>query len=252
MKANGYDAVSIYVDWNYHSPEARASTTSPACATWTSSSTSPQRGRALRHRPTRPVHQRRGRRRRLPGLADHQGRHGAHQRRDLPALRRRVADRSRRDHRPAPVHRRRRHGRALPDRERVRPGTTAGRDYMEHLYTKVRADGITVPLFHNDKGRNGYWMPGSFTPAGEPGRTSTASTATPLSPSDPGTAGTRPTGATTAPAAPSGGSTASPNTPGFDGRVRRRLVRPVGRRGSAARATPAPRHPERGYERGST
>ncbi|MER5508348.1 beta-galactosidase [Streptomyces sp. NPDC002766] len=42
-----------------------------------------------------------------------------------------------------------------------------GRDYMAHLYDKVRADGIDVPLFHNDKGRNGYWIPGSFDTRGE-------------------------------------------------------------------------------------
>ncbi|MFF7947181.1 beta-galactosidase [Streptomyces griseorubiginosus] len=42
-----------------------------------------------------------------------------------------------------------------------------GQDYMSHLYKKVRADGIDVPLFHNDKGRNGYWAPGSFNTGGE-------------------------------------------------------------------------------------
>ena len=31
--------------------------------------------------------------------------------------------------------------------------------YLQHLYDKVRADGITVPIFHNDKGRNGFWVP---------------------------------------------------------------------------------------------
>ncbi|MFI6560990.1 beta-galactosidase [Streptomyces sp. NPDC050534] len=45
----------------------------------------------------------------------------------------------------------------------------AGRDYMSHLYKKVRADGIDVPLFHNDKGRNGYWIPGSFDTGGDDG-----------------------------------------------------------------------------------
>ncbi|HKE92917.1 MAG TPA: beta-galactosidase, partial [Povalibacter sp.] len=35
--------------------------------------------------------------------------------------------------------------------------------YMRHLRDKVRADGITVPVFHNDKGRNGYWVPDSST-----------------------------------------------------------------------------------------
>ncbi len=42
-------------------------------------------------------------------------------------------------------------------------GSATGKDYMAHLYAKVRSDGITVPIFHNDKGRNGYWVPGGFT-----------------------------------------------------------------------------------------
>src|SRR3954452_10001233 len=41
--------------------------------------------------------------------------------------------------------------------------SATGIDYMKHLYNKVRADGITVPVFHNDKGRNGFWTPGKFT-----------------------------------------------------------------------------------------
>lgn len=39
--------------------------------------------------------------------------------------------------------------------------TPAQRRYMDHLAAKARADGITVPLFHNDQGRNGYWTPES-------------------------------------------------------------------------------------------
>jgi Beta-galactosidase, domain 2/Glycosyl hydrolases family 35/Beta-galactosidase, domain 3 len=30
---------------------------------------------------------------------------------------------------------------------------------MDHLYAEARADGITVPIFHNDQGRNGRWVP---------------------------------------------------------------------------------------------
>lgn len=41
--------------------------------------------------------------------------------------------------------------------------TPAHRRYMDHLYAKAREDGITIPIFHNDQGRNGYW-----TPAGSP------------------------------------------------------------------------------------
>ncbi|PZU07565.1 beta-galactosidase [Sphingomonas sp.] len=41
--------------------------------------------------------------------------------------------------------------------------TASQRRYMDHLYAKARADGINVPLFHNDQGRNGYWVPESST-----------------------------------------------------------------------------------------
>jgi beta-galactosidase GanA len=37
--------------------------------------------------------------------------------------------------------------------------TPAQSRYMDHLYAKARADGINVPIFHNDQGRNGYWVP---------------------------------------------------------------------------------------------
>ncbi|MBY8829666.1 glycoside hydrolase family 35 protein [Hephaestia mangrovi] len=33
--------------------------------------------------------------------------------------------------------------------------------YMQHLYDEARADGITVPIFHNDAGRHGRWVPAS-------------------------------------------------------------------------------------------
>lgn len=42
MRAHGFNAVSVYVAWNYHSP-APASTTSPASATWTCSCARPPR-----------------------------------------------------------------------------------------------------------------------------------------------------------------------------------------------------------------
>ncbi|MFE6485046.1 beta-galactosidase [Streptomyces sp. NPDC057757] len=84
-----------------------------------------------------------------------------------------------------------------------------GRDYMAHLYAKVRADGIDVPLFHNDKGRNGHWAPGTFDTGGESGRYLYGFDGYP-SPAKPppdwgyfGVGGTK------------GGSTASPRTPGF-------------------------------------
>src|SRR4051794_16234364 len=82
----------------------------------------------------------------------------------------------------------------------------AGIGSMKHLYDKVRADGITVPIFHNDKGRNGFWTPGGFTATTAcPGRTCTGSTATPAARARPAAIrarrARRPTGATSARAA---------------------------------------------------
>jgi len=98
---------------------------------------------------------------------------------------------------------------------------TSQKNYMQHLYDKVRADGITVPIFHNDKGRNGIWVPqGSNVPGtvagptdlyafdGYPGGTCHTD-ATPGSPS------AAPDWGIWGPGGAKGGSTASPNTPGF-------------------------------------
>ena len=83
-----------------------------------------------------------------------------------------------------------------------------GQNYMGHLLAKARADGITVPAYHNDKGRDGEWVPGSFPGSGSnylyafdgyPSPTST--------PPDWGYYGS---GGST------GGATASPGTPGFE------------------------------------
>ena len=93
--------------------------------------------------------------------------------------------------------------------------------YMQRLRDKVRADGITVPLFHNDKSRAGRWVPkGAGVPGtlegptdlyafdGYPGGScsSNGSVGRPGEAVDWGIHGIG--GAT-------GGSTASPNTPGF-------------------------------------
>ncbi|MGI5454515.1 glycoside hydrolase family 35 protein [Streptomyces sp. CA-249302] len=85
----------------------------------------------------------------------------------------------------------------------------AGRDYMAHLYKKVRADGIDVPLFHNDKGRNGFWIPGAFDTGGEEGGWLYGFDGYPsptLAPPDWGHFGV---------GGVKGGATASPQTPGF-------------------------------------
>jgi beta-galactosidase GanA len=99
--------------------------------------------------------------------------------------------------------------------------TPAQRRYMDHLAAKARADGINVPLFHNDQGRNGYWVPagagvektvegpadlyafdgypgGTCTVAGKPTRGSAA-----------------PDWGFYGPGGAKGGASASPNTPGF-------------------------------------
>ena len=89
-------------------------------------------------------------------------------------------------------------------------GDGVGSAYLAHLYAKARADGITVPLFHNDKGRNGDWVPGSFSTAGESGRYLYGFDGYP-SPT-----GTPPDWGYFGPGGAKGGSTASPNTPGFE------------------------------------
>lgn len=99
--------------------------------------------------------------------------------------------------------------------------TPSQRRYMDHLATKARADGITVPLFHNDQGRNGYWTPesskitnvvpgpndmyafdsypgGTCTVQGQPTRDVAA-----------------PDWGYYGPGGAKGGASASPNTPGF-------------------------------------
>jgi beta-galactosidase GanA len=93
--------------------------------------------------------------------------------------------------------------------------------YMTNLYDQARSDGITVPILHNDKGRNGIWVPTSsgvsgtvpgptdlYAFDGYPGGTCTTS-ATVGNPSTAPDWGIWGSGGAT------GGSSASPNTPGF-------------------------------------
>src|SRR5215468_10415609 len=94
-------------------------------------------------------------------------------------------------------------------------------NYMTHLRDKARADGITVPIFHNDKGRNGFWVPAGSGVAG------TVTGPVDLYAFDGYPGGTCHTDATAGNPNPAldwgiysaggstGGSTASPNTPGF-------------------------------------
>jgi beta-galactosidase GanA len=93
--------------------------------------------------------------------------------------------------------------------------------YMRHLYDKVRADGITVPIFHNDQGRNGYWVPKSsnvpdtvpgpidlYAFDGYPGGTCNVDAM-------PGTPNVAPDWGFYGPGGAKGGASASPATPGF-------------------------------------
>jgi beta-galactosidase GanA len=98
---------------------------------------------------------------------------------------------------------------------------TAQRNYLQHLYDKARADGVAVPIFHNDKGRNGYWVPASSTvPGTVPGPVdlyafdgypggSCHTDGTPGSPNAAPDWGIQGAGGA------KGGATASPATPGF-------------------------------------
>jgi beta-galactosidase GanA len=83
-----------------------------------------------------------------------------------------------------------------------------GINYMAHLYAKARADGISVPIYHNDKGRNGDWTPGSFLGSGSGY----------LYAFDgyPSANGAPPDWGYFGPGGAKGGSTASPGTPGFE------------------------------------
>ncbi len=87
-------------------------------------------------------------------------------------------------------------------------GATTGVNYMAHLYARARADGITVPIYHNDKGRNGDWIPGSFP----------ASDSNYLYAFDgyPSANAAPPDWGYFGPGGAKGGSTASPATPGFE------------------------------------
>ena len=68
MKAAGFNAISLYFDWGYHSPApGRLRLHRRTRRRQTPRHRAPVRH--LRHRSARPVHQCRGRRRRLPRLA---------------------------------------------------------------------------------------------------------------------------------------------------------------------------------------
>ncbi len=94
-------------------------------------------------------------------------------------------------------------------------------NYMNHLAAKARADGITVPIFHNDKGRNGLWVPASSNvPGTVPGPTDLYAFdgypgGTCHTDGTPGSPNAAPDWGIWGPGGAKGGASASPNTPGF-------------------------------------
>ena len=83
LKATGFNAVSLYFSWAYHSPAPGVFDFSGVRDVDRLLDIAEEVGH-LRHRPAGAVHQRRARLGRLPGVADHPGRPGPHQRRRLP------------------------------------------------------------------------------------------------------------------------------------------------------------------------
>jgi beta-galactosidase GanA len=98
---------------------------------------------------------------------------------------------------------------------------TSQKNYLQNLYDTVRSDGITVPIFHNDKGRNGIWVPTSSTvPGTVPGPTDLYAFdgypgGTCHTDATPGAPSAAPDWGIWGPGGAHGGSSASPETPGF-------------------------------------
>ncbi|MDQ7803562.1 beta-galactosidase [Amycolatopsis sp. A133] len=97
----------------------------------------------------------------------------------------------------------------------------AQQNYITHLYDKVRADRISVPIFHNDRGRNGIWVPpDSGVPGTVPGKVDlyawdTYPGGTCRPDATPGPPNNAPDWGLYGPGGAKGGASASPNTPGF-------------------------------------
>jgi beta-galactosidase GanA len=98
---------------------------------------------------------------------------------------------------------------------------TSQRNYMQNLYDTVRSDGITVPIFHNDKGRNGIWVPpGDTVPGTVPGPVDMYAFdsypgGTCHTDGTVGGASAAPDYGIFGPGGAKGGASASPDTPGF-------------------------------------
>jgi len=107
-----------------------------------------------------------------------------------------------------------------PGRQGATPIEQRGRVSAVRTLAARSSDGITVPIFHNDKGRNGPWVPASLNVPG------TVSGPTDLNAFDgypagtchtdgtPGSANTAPDWGIWGPGGAKGGASVSPNTPG--------------------------------------
>ena len=165
MKAEGYNAVTIYFDWAYHSPapgvydfsgRARRQQAARRWRRRSGSTSSPGRGRTSTPRRARAA---------CPGWLTTQA---GKARTDAPDYEAAAddwlhhIDAILRNHQLT-------NGTGtviLYQIENELADTGSGEfDYMQNLYDTARSDGITVPIFHNDKGRNGIWVPaGSGVP----------------------------------------------------------------------------------------
>src|SRR3954466_3616463 len=250
MKANGYDAVSIYVDWAYHSPKPGVYDFSGIRDMDKFLDIANEVGQYVIARPGPyinaevdaggypgwPTTKAGAARSNNATYLSYVDEYLSHI--DQIIARHQVTDGK------GPV--------VLSQIENEYAGSNA--PYMQHLYDKVRADGISVPIFHNDKGRNAAWTPGSFTTAaGQPGPDlygfdgypgGTCSTS-----GNPGTAGTPPDWGWYTPT-PRQGSTASPDTPGLKAEVGGRWVGPAGDKLFGGKGYPCLAQRENGaYER---
>ncbi len=160
LKAAGFNTVSLYFSWAYHSP-APGSSTSPACATSIGCSTSLQQvGLYVIARPGPYVNAELDSGGFPAWLTTQAGRartnaddYQAAWEQWFSAVNRIIARHQFTDGR-GPV--------ILYQIENEYDGSDAV--YMEELKAAARRDGITVPLLHNDKGRNLLWSAGPGAP----------------------------------------------------------------------------------------
>ena len=152
MKAAGFNSVSLYFDWGYHSPAPGVYDFTGVRDVDRLLDMAEEAGLYVIARPG-PVHQRRGRRRRLPRLAVTNGREHPHRR---PAVTSSTPDEWLTQIDRIIARHQLTNGTGSVIVYQVENeyynGSAAARTYMQHLEDKARADGITVPLVGNNNG----------------------------------------------------------------------------------------------------